>query len=180
MHLYQKHGLLHPWSLIISRFTTVDDYNWFTKTMLRVATEEFGETTAQLVEPTGYFVDFMRYDQWMCRPGNSIALEYDTDVYFILACLVPSCTLWWQLILWSVLLLFLSVVWLWYLVPVCVYFINICFVCRLSFILCLCMHIYLLLFGLFVFIFYTAHSLFSMTNLKISCMIYKQVITAWS
>ena len=31
--------------------------------MLRVATEEFGETTAQLVEPTGYFVDFMRYAQ---------------------------------------------------------------------------------------------------------------------
>ena len=42
------------------RFVHADDFNWFTKTMLRVATEEFGEELATEVEPTRYFVDFLR------------------------------------------------------------------------------------------------------------------------
>ena len=42
------------------RFVTAEDFNWFTKTMVRVAVEEFGEDVSAAVEPTNYLVDFLR------------------------------------------------------------------------------------------------------------------------
>lgn len=44
----------------VYRFTHLDDYNWFTKTLGRVAIEEFGEEKAQCIEKTDYYVDFLR------------------------------------------------------------------------------------------------------------------------
>ena len=44
----------------LSRFTSPDDFNWFTKTMSRVITEEFGDSTGLMIENEAYFVDFMR------------------------------------------------------------------------------------------------------------------------
>ena len=37
-----------------------DDYHWFTKTMNRVVSEEFGEEAVRWVEKTDFFVDFLR------------------------------------------------------------------------------------------------------------------------
>ena len=49
-----------------SRFTSPEDYQWFTKTMGRVINEEFGEDSLALVESTHYFVDFLRYSLRGC------------------------------------------------------------------------------------------------------------------
>ena len=43
------------------RFVNPEDYNWYVKTMGRVIHEEMSEDRAALVEPTNYFVDFLRY-----------------------------------------------------------------------------------------------------------------------
>ena len=42
------------------RFVNPEDYNWYVKTMGRVIHEEMSEDRAALVEPTNYFVDFLR------------------------------------------------------------------------------------------------------------------------
>lgn len=44
-----------------ARFTEVDDFKWFTKTMSRVIGEECGEMYVSYIEDTHYFVDFLRY-----------------------------------------------------------------------------------------------------------------------
>ena len=44
----------------VSRFTIMEDLGWFTKTMMRVVQEEFGEEMAKLTEPFHYFVEFLR------------------------------------------------------------------------------------------------------------------------
>jgi hypothetical protein len=42
------------------RFATIEDGNWFEKTVKRVTEEEFGERMGDLVANNRYFVDFMR------------------------------------------------------------------------------------------------------------------------
>lgn len=44
-----------------ARFTGLDDFNWFTKSMGRVTSEELGEAYGTCVEPIHYYVDFLRY-----------------------------------------------------------------------------------------------------------------------
>lgn len=44
-----------------ARFTIVEDYNWFTKTISRVINEELSEEHAHWTEPTHYYVDFLRF-----------------------------------------------------------------------------------------------------------------------
>ena len=39
----------------------MDDLSWFTKTMGRVVSEEFGDEVVSMIESHRYFVDFMRY-----------------------------------------------------------------------------------------------------------------------
>ncbi|PAA83928.1 hypothetical protein BOX15_Mlig010548g3 [Macrostomum lignano] len=46
--------------VISDRFTTYDDVNWFVKTMSRVLVEDMGDDAGKLLEPTHYFVDFLR------------------------------------------------------------------------------------------------------------------------
>ncbi|XP_052062310.1 dynein axonemal heavy chain 5-like isoform X2 [Mytilus californianus] len=46
--------------VIADRFTIVEDYNWFTKTISRVINEELSEEHAHWTEPTHYYVDFLR------------------------------------------------------------------------------------------------------------------------
>ncbi|XP_033755107.1 LOW QUALITY PROTEIN: dynein heavy chain 5, axonemal-like [Pecten maximus] len=57
--------VLHLWKheccrVIADRFTGVEDFNWFTKTMGRVVSEELGEAYGTCIDPTHYFVDFLR------------------------------------------------------------------------------------------------------------------------
>ncbi|CAC5424902.1 unnamed protein product [Mytilus coruscus] len=47
--------------VIADRFTIVEDYNWFTKTISRVINEELSEEHAHWTEPTHYYVDFLRF-----------------------------------------------------------------------------------------------------------------------
>uniref|UniRef100_A0A1I8ID59 Dynein heavy chain 5, axonemal n=1 Tax=Macrostomum lignano TaxID=282301 RepID=A0A1I8ID59_9PLAT len=47
--------------VISDRFTTYDDVNWFVKTMSRVLVEDMGDDAGKLLEPTHYFVDFLRF-----------------------------------------------------------------------------------------------------------------------
>lgn len=42
------------------RFTSFEDANWFTKTLGRVAAEEFGDDINSMLEQNHYFVDFLR------------------------------------------------------------------------------------------------------------------------
>ena len=42
------------------RFTVTEDFDWFTKTLTRVAVEGFGEEVSRFLESSGYFVDFLR------------------------------------------------------------------------------------------------------------------------
>ena len=42
------------------RFTSEADTGWFTRTMTRVVAEDLGETYLPLLEPTHYFVDFLK------------------------------------------------------------------------------------------------------------------------
>ena len=42
------------------RFTSFDDAAWFTKTMSRVAYEEFGDDVTAMLDTSHYFVDFLR------------------------------------------------------------------------------------------------------------------------
>lgn len=43
------------------RFTVLDDYNWFTKTATRVASEELSESIGQIVDQSNVlWVDFNR------------------------------------------------------------------------------------------------------------------------
>lgn len=56
------------------RFTGVEDYNWFTKTMKRVLDEEMGEYYGSMVESTHYFVDFLRYSQWLVTMVTAITM----------------------------------------------------------------------------------------------------------
>ncbi len=43
------------------RFTEVEDYRWFYKTIERVAEEELGSRYQPMVKKEEYFVDFLRY-----------------------------------------------------------------------------------------------------------------------
>ena len=43
-----------------NRFTHLDDYGWFVKTLTRVVNEELGEEMGQITEKTEYYVDFLR------------------------------------------------------------------------------------------------------------------------
>ena len=47
-------------SIYALRFVNFEDGGWFTKTMTRVVQEEFGDEITAFIEPTNYFVDFMR------------------------------------------------------------------------------------------------------------------------
>ena len=47
---------------LFHRFTEVDDYRWFYKTIERVAEEELGAKYQPMVKDEEYFVDFLRYD----------------------------------------------------------------------------------------------------------------------
>ena len=49
-----------------ARFTVMDDYKWFNKTMGRVIGEELGEMYVSYVDETHYFVDFLRYSTGSC------------------------------------------------------------------------------------------------------------------
>lgn len=44
----------------MTRFTHLDDYAWFTKTLTRVSIEELGEDLGNITEHTDYYVDFLR------------------------------------------------------------------------------------------------------------------------
>jgi len=44
----------------VSRFTIMEDLQWFTKTMMRVVQEEISEELAKMTEPFHYFVEFLR------------------------------------------------------------------------------------------------------------------------
>ena len=44
----------------IYRFTSEADTGWFTRTMTRVVAEDLGETYLPLLEPTHFFVDFLK------------------------------------------------------------------------------------------------------------------------
>ncbi|XP_074644897.1 dynein axonemal heavy chain 5-like [Tubulanus polymorphus] len=46
--------------VIADRFTTFDDYGWFTKTMSRIAVEDLGEQHAPHLDTENFFVDFLR------------------------------------------------------------------------------------------------------------------------
>jgi hypothetical protein len=46
---------------LFHRFTEVDDYRWFYKTIERVAEEELGSKYQPMVKKEEYFVDFLRY-----------------------------------------------------------------------------------------------------------------------
>ena len=46
--------------LLFDRFTGFDDLEFFEKTATRVVAEALGEEYTSLVEPTPYFMDFMR------------------------------------------------------------------------------------------------------------------------
>ena len=48
-------------SALSSRFTEVDDYRWFYKTIERVAEEELGSKYQPMIKKDDYFVDFLRY-----------------------------------------------------------------------------------------------------------------------
>ena len=50
----------HDFVFITFRFVGPEDTAWYTKTIVRVVSEEYGEDVGQMVEPTHYFVDFMR------------------------------------------------------------------------------------------------------------------------
>lgn len=42
------------------RFTTFDDYNWFTSEIKTIALRELGSTYEEMLDPSPVFVDFMR------------------------------------------------------------------------------------------------------------------------
>ncbi|CAH1780130.1 unnamed protein product [Owenia fusiformis] len=46
--------------VIADRFTGLDDFNWFVKTLGRVGLEEFGEELTATLDNTAFWVDFMR------------------------------------------------------------------------------------------------------------------------
>ncbi len=46
---------------LFHRFTEIDDYRWFYKTIERVAEEELGSKYQPMVKKEDYFVDFLRY-----------------------------------------------------------------------------------------------------------------------
>jgi len=46
---------------LFHRFTEIDDYRWFSKTIERVAEEELGSKYQPMVKKDDYFVDFLRY-----------------------------------------------------------------------------------------------------------------------
>jgi menaquinone-dependent protoporphyrinogen IX oxidase len=48
-------------AIVLIRFTNFEDLAWFNKTMIRVINEELGEANGAMVEPTHYFVDFMKW-----------------------------------------------------------------------------------------------------------------------
>ncbi|PVD20700.1 hypothetical protein C0Q70_18859 [Pomacea canaliculata] len=57
--------LLHLWKhecfrVIADRFVSYDDISWFSKTMVRVVSEEIGDTYGKMLESSHYFVDFLR------------------------------------------------------------------------------------------------------------------------
>ncbi|CAF0880138.1 unnamed protein product [Rotaria sordida] len=57
--------LIHLWKhecsrVICDRFTDIEDYRWFTKTVERVAEEELGAKYQAMVKKEEYFVDFLR------------------------------------------------------------------------------------------------------------------------
>lgn len=44
-----------------ARFTIIEDYNWFTKTIARVINEELSEEHSHWTESTHFYVDFLRF-----------------------------------------------------------------------------------------------------------------------
>ena len=59
-------------SALSSRFTEVDDYRWFFKTIERVAEEELGSKYQPMIKKDDYFVDFLRY-------GTNLPVHSDAD-----------------------------------------------------------------------------------------------------
>jgi hypothetical protein len=62
--LYFAHALLlfvDCISFVFHRFTELDDYRWFYKTIERVAEEELGTKYQLMAKKEEYFVDFLRY-----------------------------------------------------------------------------------------------------------------------
>lgn len=47
--------------VLLHRFTDIEDYRWFFKTIERVTEEELGAKLAAIVKKDDYFVDFLRY-----------------------------------------------------------------------------------------------------------------------
>ena len=76
-------GLLH-------RFTELDDYRWFAKTIERVAEEELGSKYHSMVKKDDYFVDFLRYHCHCTSFLPSTSFDLLSPSTFVFAEMLPN------------------------------------------------------------------------------------------